>query len=119
MDYLIHYLNKRKNEITVYLIGEIISAGTKLLTDFKGKIILHEGLDFIMFHKWDRKIYTLRKSNFIDNSILVKYTDEENKKFSKKLKKLGLTKKQLKKYNKGKDVVIYKENFNQLNINND
>lgn len=119
MDYLVHYLNKRKKDITIYLIGELASAGTKLLTDYKGKIILHEGLDLIMFHKWDRKIYTLRKSNFIDNSILIKYTEELNVKFAKKLKKLGLTDEHLKMYSDGKDVVLYKKDFNQLNINND
>ena len=119
MDYLVHYLNKRKDEITIYLIGELISAGTKILTDFKGKIIIHEGLDLIMFHKWDRKIYTLRKSSFVDNATLIKYTEEGNKIFSKKLKKLGLNEKQLKIYNEGKDVVLYKKDFKQLNINND
>lgn len=116
MDYLIHYLNNRKDEITIYLIGELVSAGTKILTDFKGKIKIHEGLDFILFHKWDRKVHLLRKQSSVDNAILLKNTEIENQKFSKKLEKLGLTKKQLKTYNKGKDVVIYKQDFNQLKI---
>lgn len=119
MQYLMHYLNKRKDEITIYIIGELISAGTMILTDYKGKIIFHEGLDLIMFHKWDRKVYTLRKAGFVDNNMLIKYTEEMNTKFAKKLKKLGLNKEQLKLYKEGKDVVIYKEDFKQLNINND
>lgn len=116
MYYLIHYLNNRKQDITIYLIGEICSAGTLLLTEFKGKLVLHKNLEYILFHKWDRRIYTLRKTNSVDSSKLISFTDEDNKNFVKKMKKLGLTKEQIKIYNEGKNVVIYRDDFHKLKL---
>ena len=37
MEYLIHYLNSRKEEITVTVVDRLWSAGTLLLLDFEGK----------------------------------------------------------------------------------
>ncbi len=46
MEFLINYLNTRKDEISITLTDWVMSAGTILLTEFKGKIILGEKLDF-------------------------------------------------------------------------
>lgn len=112
---LISFFNSLGDNIEIILTDALISAGTMLLTDYKGKLN-QDGLDFILFHKWDREIYTLRKNKFVDEKLLVKQTDYENKIFAKKLKKLGLTKKQLKRFNKGLDVILYKDKFHQINL---
>lgn len=117
MYFLIDYLNSRKDEITIHLVDELISAGTYLLTDFEGKIIIEDSLDLILFHKADRSVYTLRQNNVIDEKILVQQTEAGNKRQQEKLKLLGLNDKQLKLYSQGKDVVLYKKDFNQLKLN--
>lgn len=74
MDAFISYLNCRHNEITVHLTDAVASAGTFLLTDFKGEIVLTENLEWLMFHKTDRLTYSNRKS-FFNEAILKKTVD--------------------------------------------
>lgn len=114
--FLLSFLNSRKEDIEITLIGIICSMGTHLLTDFRSKININEGLDCILFHKLDRETYSLRKQ-VIDSSILIKQDKETNDIFVQKLRKLGLTEKQIKLYNSGKDVVLYKKDFHQLKLN--
>lgn len=109
MSFLIQYMNTRKDEIEVTLTNAVMSAGTKILTDFKGKINISDGLDVVMFHMWDRESYSLRKG-FANDRLLTAQDFEENKKFAKKLKKKKfLTDKQIKQFLKGKDVFVYKK----------
>lgn len=115
MDAFISYLNCRCKEITVHLTDAVASAGTFLLTDFKGEIVLTENLEWLMFHKTDRLTYSNRKS-FFNESILKKQLIEYNDKYSKKFKELGLTDKEIKAYNSGKDVFLYRKDFNRLNL---
>jgi hypothetical protein len=116
MKFFVDFLNTKEN-ITIHLIECVQSAGTMLLTDFKGKLIIEEGFDFFMFHKFDRQIYTLRKNSYCDDKLLVSQTDELNKNFAKKLKKKGiLTAKQIKQFMQGKDVVVYREQSKTWNI---
>lgn len=115
MRFLIRFLNSLGDNIEIVLTDELCSAGTMLLTDYTGRLT-HNGLDFILFHKWDRLVHNLRKSSIVSEEILNKQDEEENKIFAKKLKKLGLSKKQLKKFNKGKDVIIYKDQFHLINL---
>lgn len=118
MDILIHYLNLRKDSIIIYPYFQLQSAATKLFTDFQGQIIIKEGiLDFLVFHKTDREIYTLRKQD-ISSDKLLEITNNENKKTAIKLKTLGLNKKQIKKFNKGQDVILFPKDIKKLNINN-
>nr|DAI89575.1 MAG TPA: ATP-dependent Clp protease proteolytic subunit [Caudoviricetes sp.] len=112
---LVSFFNSLGANIEIVLTDFLMSAGIKILTDYTGRL-RHEGLGFILFHKFDREIYTLRKTSLVNESILVAQTDNENKIFAKKLKKLGLTKKQIKKYNKGLDVVLYKKDFHLINL---
>jgi len=116
MDAFINYLNLRQKEITVYLTDAVASAGTFLLTDFKGEIVITDNLEWIMFHQTDRLTYSNRKS-FFNESVLKKQLIEYNNKYSKKFKELGLTDKEIKAYNSGKDVFLYRKDFNRLNIN--
>jgi ATP-dependent protease ClpP protease subunit len=113
---LIHYLNTRKDDIDIYLTDVIMSAGTFLLTDYQGKIILTESLDCILFHKTDRQVYT-RRQQFISIPILLEQLDNDNELMAKKFLDLGLTKSEIKEYKEGKDVVLYRKDFNRLNIN--
>lgn len=113
---LIHYLNTRKEDIDIYLTDVIMSAGTFLLTDFEGKIIITDSLDCILFHKTDRQVYT-RRQQFVSIPILLEQLDKDNELMAKKFLDLGLTKSEIKDYKEGKDVVLYRKDFNRLKIN--
>jgi len=114
MKHLISYLNSRI-DVKVILTEEVSSAGTLLLTDFIGEVVLHESLDFILFHAWDRQSYSIRKG-LINDSILRRQTLEENKLHVKALRRIGLTDKECKQIFKGKDVILYKKDFKRLKL---
>jgi hypothetical protein len=115
MVYLISYLNSRREDITITLSNRICSAGTLLLSDFKGDIKIDEGLDFILFHAFDRESYSIRKDWEVLDSILTEQDLEGNKIFAKKLEKRGiLTNKQIKQFFKGKSIVLYRKDFKNL-----
>lgn len=118
MLFLIDFLNSRKKDIEIVLSCRLISAGTIILTNFKGKIILDEQLDFILFHCNDRQSYSIRDNNDpVCNKILTSQDIERNIIFIKKIKNKGLlTDKQLKQFSKGKDVVVYREQFKTWDI---
>jgi hypothetical protein len=115
MDAFINYLNLRQKEVTIHLTDVLASAGAFLLTDFKGEIIITDNLEWIMFHKADRLTYSNRRS-FFNEKILKKQLDEYNNKYSKKFQELGLSEKEIKAYNSGKDVFLYRKDFNRLNL---
>ena len=119
MGALIHYLNKRKEDITIYLHDTLASAGTFLLTDFEGELIITEDLDFILFHLADRMAYTRRKDNTLNMAELGRQLDIINSKRCAKYRELGLTEAEISKYNKGKDVILYRRDFHRLNIHRD
>lgn len=116
IDAFINYLNLRQEEITIHLTDVLASAGTFLLTDFKGEIIITDNLEWIMFHKADRLTYSNRRS-FFNEVILKKQLNDYNDKYSKKFQELGLSEKEIKAYNSGKDVFLYRKDFNRLNLN--
>ena len=108
MMYFIDFLNSKEN-ITVHLTEVIQSAGCFLLTDYNGKLVIEDGIDYIMFHVVDMQRYTLRKDGYINDSILVKQIKEVNEDFARKLKdKEILTDRQIKQFLKGQDVIVYK-----------
>ncbi len=117
MMYLIDFLN-RKDNITVHLTEIVQSAGCFLLTDYNGKLVIEDGVDYFMFHAVDMQRYTLRKDGYINEDILVKQIEVVNKNFAKKLKQKGiLTDKQIKQFNKGRDVIVYAEQIKKWNLN--
>lgn len=117
MNYLIKYLNSRKDEIKIVLTNKIYSAGVYLLLDFKGKLGI-EDLDSILFHAADREIYSYRKDSYFTNKKIIAKQDKEfNLETAKKIKKKELlTNKQLKQFLKGYDVVVYKEQFEKWKL---
>jgi hypothetical protein len=110
MSFFVRFLNSRKDDITVVLTDRVYSAGTFILTDFKGKIKIKD-LDAVLFHLVDRESYNLRKDGYTLNSkTLTKQDKEYNKIFAEKIKnKRLLTNKQLKQLLNGKDVVVYQK----------
>lgn len=115
MDFLIDFLNSLGDKVEVVLTGFVYSAGTKILTDYTGKLTISPEIDMILFHKWDRKIYTLRKD--WEDKFLTKQSEKRNEDFAKKLKKKRiLNKKQLKRFNKGEDVYLFTEDILKLKL---
>jgi hypothetical protein len=95
-----------------------MSAGTFLLLDYTGKLkIDYENLDCVLFHLTDREVYSLRSGSAVSDKILVSQVAEMNKVLAEKIKNKGLlTDKQLKQFNKGVDVVVYKEQIATWNL---
>lgn len=118
MTFLISFLNRRKEDITVVLTNKCYSAGADILIFFEGKVKIIE-LDAILFHLTDREQYSFRKDDCIVNQkILAKQDKEYNINFAKKIKEKGLlTDKQLKQFLNGRDVVIFQKQFEQWNLN--
>ncbi len=115
MEALLHYLNERKEDITIILTDEICSAGTFLLTDFQGCLKLSKGLDFILFHIGDRMTYANRKGDLSRKDLLAQLK-ELNEELARKFSALGLNSKELKKFKAGYDVILYRKDFHRLNI---
>lgn len=109
MDFLIAYLNSRKEDITITLNGIIQSAGTHLLFEFLGDLVTGDGLDCFLFHATDRLVYPTRDSHAIKDVELSKNDRKRNLNSAQKIKDKGLLNdKQLKQFLKGKDIVVYK-----------
>ena len=118
-DYLIDFLNTKKDNITIVITNQLQSCGVNLLLDFLGNIELDlDHLDFILFHIADREMYSLRKDSYNENIKKIKEQDKEyNEKTYRKIKdKKLLTPKQLLDFKKGKDVYVYKSQFINWNI---
>ena len=119
MTFLINYFNSVSDRLIITLTNDVWSAGTQILYDYTGKIELDlEDLDTILFHCADRETYSFRKDSTItDRKMLVKQDKEYNQKTAEKIKKKKLlTGKQLKDFIKGKDVVVYKEQFKKWKL---
>ena len=119
MNAFTHYLNSRREDITIYLHDGLASAGTFVLTDFEGEVIITEDLDYILFHLADRMAFTRRKDRGLNMAELGRQLDVINDKRCAKYRALGLTELELAKYNKGKDVILYRKDFHRLNLNRD
>ena len=118
MKFLLSFLNRRKEDISVVLTNQCYSAGVDILLYFEGKIRIEE-LDAVLFHLADREKYRFRKDGYIVNfDILAKQDKEYNINFAKKLKEKNLvTDKQLKQFLKGYDVIIYQKQYEQWKLN--
>lgn len=118
MLFLISFLNSRKDDITIVLTNKLYSAGTHILIDFEGKVLIKD-LEVVLFHIADRETYAFREDSYVTNQkILSKQDKEYNIKSAEKIKKRGLlTDKQLKNFLKGKDIVLYQDTFSKWKIN--
>ena len=109
MRFLIDYLNSLGDAIEIVLTSYIASAGTFLLTHYKGKLSA-KNLDYVLFHVIDRQNYNLRKDYSYSFSTIQKQDVKSNKVFSKKLRTKGfLTEVQINNFLKGYDVVVYQK----------
>lgn len=112
---LISYLNSRKDDIRLLLTDRIVSAGTELITACECEVILTDYLDMIIFHNTGRMIHSHRKMEW--NSEIIKQQDSSlNEVECKKYLKLGLTKKEISRIKKGKDVILYRKDFDRLRV---
>jgi ATP-dependent protease ClpP protease subunit len=115
MEYLISVLNSFGDKITVTLCGQVHSAGLDLLTDYTGKLKISDRVDYFIFHKENRLLGITDKNH---RKKLKKQSEEHNKIFAEKIKNKGLlTEKQLKRFNKGKDIHVYKKQILKWKIN--
>jgi hypothetical protein len=116
MGFLIKYFNSISDRLIITLTGYVCSAGTQILTDYKGKIKIDLfEMDYFLFHAADRESLNIRKGK--SDKILNKQDLEWNKNFAKKLKKKELlTDKQIKDYLKGKDIIIYKDQYKKWKL---
>lgn len=114
MYYLINYLNSRKEDIKITLTNECLSCGTFLLVYFDGEIT-HFDLEVMLFHVTDRERYCLRDNKWINSDKLQKQDWKQNKKFAKKLLERNiLTEKQVNRFLKGQDVIIYEKEIKKI-----
>lgn len=118
MNFLLNFLNSRKEDIVVVMTDRCYSAGADIPVLFEGKIEI-EDLDCVLFHLLDRQKYSFRVDGYTCNpKILAKQDMEYNKIFAEKIKKKGLlTDKQLKQFLLGHDVVVYQEQFKTWKLN--
>lgn len=119
MMYLIDVFNSMEDNLEIVINGRICSAGTQILVKFKGKITLGTGLDYFLFHNIDREGYNLRK-NDVSHKKLTALAEEENKEFAKLLEeKEILNKAQIKKFLRGENVVLYRDEIIKLKMFNE
>lgn len=112
MNALIHHLNKME-ELTVYLTGEVASCGTFLLLTCKHPIKITEDLVAMTFHQIDIMSYNLRQTS-VEKGI-VKMCKEDNDQIANSFLTAGiLTPKQVKEFNRGKDVTILRNELKKL-----
>ena len=118
MNFLLNFLNSRKEYITVVVTDRCYSAGVDIFVLFEGRIEI-EDLDCMLFHVMDRQRYSYRVDGYTsDPKILAKQDKEYNINFAKKIKKKGLlTDKQLKQFLNGRDVIVYKKQFEKWKLN--
>lgn len=115
MKALLHAIEQHP-DVNIYLTGYIASAGTFLLTDCTKPVYLTEDLDWILFHQGDRAVEGEFRKNTLDRNILYEQLKETNLDWSNKFKKLGLSTKEIKRFNEGDDVVLYKKDFHRLKV---
>lgn len=113
MDVLVNFLND--NEIEIVLTENVSSCGVMILTDYQGKIKVSSELEYILFHAWDRKQYSIRKQD-ISQKQLNRMIAEDNERCYAKYMTLGLTEKDIEKMKKGKDVIYYRKDFDKLGL---
>ena len=118
MEYLLDYLNSRKDEITIILTSKVHSAGTDILLDFKGKIEISQ-IDTILFHLADRETLNFRKDDYASSAKKLKKQDKKyNKDYIEKCRNKNLlTEKQLNNLAKGKNVVVYEKQIKKWKLN--
>jgi ATP-dependent protease ClpP protease subunit len=111
---LIDYINSRKGSIFVVFDYVALSAGFLLLTKLKCEYTFNESFEKALIHKLDAMALTQRSNKFSKKrkKLLVKM----NKKLLDTLIKLGISKKEQKRFEKGRDLVFYKEDLKRMGL---
>ena len=111
---LIDYLNYRHKvgSLRIYLTDYVMSAGTFLLTDYEGPIFLSKLFYGFAFHMPDTQFYTVRKEANVDGHKRLLKVFNQN--YVSRLKNLGLTTKQIKDIEDGKDVYVFADEIHKL-----
>lgn len=114
MNTLIDYLNYRHkvNSIRVFLDKYVTSAGTLLLLNYDGPLFVTKDFYAFMFHMPDISFYGTRKTGYEDGARRI--LNIRNNKYISDLKNLGLSTKQIKDIEDGKDVYIFADEIYKL-----
>jgi len=86
-----------------------------LLTEYEGEKTITNELEFMMAHCIDAEEYTVRKSA-VSKKQFAKQRDKDNKNLAEGLKRIGFTPKEIKKFHKGEDVILYQKDFKRINL---
>lgn len=107
MEVLIEYLNYRHatTSLRLHLNGYVASAGVLMLTHYTGPIFIGKSFYAFVFHAPDITINTIRKTGFEDGAK--KVLGARNRKFFQDWKNIGLTTKEIKDIEEGKDIYIF------------
>lgn len=113
---LIDYLNQRNGEIFVVFDFILFSCGFLTLLGILDCEYTFDEMAFecAMVHKVDVTLPTQREVS--QTKLRKRNVVKLNKYLRKELKELGMSSKQLKKFDKGKDVVLKKKHLKKLNI---
>lgn len=110
---LAHTINGLNN-ITIYPFGSCSSAMANLVVfDLDCPVIITDKCESLMFHKCDRYSHRLRKTGELDHRELLKIDKKINRKQRRNLKQI-LTQKQLKTFDKGEDVILYRKDYKKV-----
>ncbi len=113
----VDYLNRRTApgdiSVRVFLNHICCSAGTLLLTDFKGQLYLTVDFRFFMFHSPDQMTYNIRKDS--EREKLLKFLHEDNEQYYTQLSEIGLTEAEVESVRQGDDVYIFRDDLKRLN----
>mgnify|MGYP006870481182 CR=1 FL=1 len=113
MSILVDFLNYRNklNSIRVILFDYIGSAGTLILTKYKGTVYT-SGLRAIMLHAPDISANIIRKDDF--QKGMEQLLEDTNNLYFKDLLKIGITNDEIAKIKKGDDVYLFKKDITKL-----
>lgn len=111
----IHFLNLNKDAINIHIYNALHSCGADLLHKFRGQVFIHhDTFVWMVLHRGDRRIQTLSQVGRVNETKLMPSLKKNNKEDLKAFKKLGVSKKNLKKIKNGKDAVLYPEDVLKL-----
>ena len=110
----IHFLNNQcKDKVRMFFTGSVASNGVNILMNFEGEKYITEDLYYILIHKSAGNITSSRGDKYIDEIRKQFQIDNKNqlKKYTAFYK---LTKEEKKNYNKGEDIILYKDDFKRF-----
>lgn len=110
----VHFLNTQCiDKIRIFFTGTASSNGANIMMDFKGEKYISSDLDYVLIHKSHGRVDTGRGKKYVEK--IPEQFDELNRESLKKyVKFFKLTKEEKDVYNRGEDVMLYKEDFKRF-----